>query len=114
MPEENQNPDQAQPEQVQEQQTQEQQSQQSQEQQTPSTESTGGKTYKIVYDRDGCIGAGACVTANPDNWVMAEDNKANFKKETITEEELEKNMDAAKVCPVNVIHIEDQDGKRLI
>jgi len=79
-----------------------------------ANENTGEKTYKIVYDRDGCIGAGSCVAANPENWFMEADNKANFKKEIITEKELAKNMEAAKVCPVTVIHIEDQNGKRLI
>jgi len=72
------------------------------------------KTYKIIFEREGCIGAGACVAAHPDNWEMAPDNKANVKHVTFTEEELEKNMEAARVCPVNVIHIEDDTGKRLI
>jgi len=75
---------------------------------------SGEKTYKIVYDREGCIGAGACVSACPENWAMAADNKADFKKDTITEKELESNMEAAKACPVNVIHIDDPEGKRLI
>jgi len=72
------------------------------------------KKYKIVYDRPGCIGAGSCVTACPENWSMAPDNKANFKKKIISEKELPKNMEAAKVCPVNVIHIIDPKGKKLI
>ena len=72
------------------------------------------KKYKIIYEREGCIGAGACVAACPSNWVMAEDNKANFKKEEITENELQDNLDAAQACPVNVIHVETEEGKRLI
>ncbi len=74
------------------------------------------KRYKIVYDREGCIGAGACVAANAKNWFMEADNKANFKKEEISsEQELEENLTAAKVCPVNVIHIVDmKTGKKII
>ena len=74
----------------------------------------GEKKYTVIYEREGCTGAGACVIACPENWEMAADNKANVKKTTITESELEKNLAAAKACPVNVIHIEDENGKRLI
>jgi ferredoxin len=73
------------------------------------------KKYKIEYDREGCIGAGSCVAACPENWEMAADNKANFKQKEITEKELKANMDAAAVCPVNVIHIIDKKtGTKLI
>ena len=83
------------------------------------------KRYKIVYDRDNCIGAGACVIAYEERWVMdAADDKANLiggKQEDgswileFTEEELAKFMDSAQVCPVNVIHIfEVETGKKLI
>jgi len=72
------------------------------------------KMYTIIYDRDGCTGAGACVTAASDNWQMGADNKANLLKKKISEDELERNLAAAKACPVNVIHIEDENGKRLI
>lgn len=72
------------------------------------------KKYKIVYDREGCIGAGSCVPACPDNWSMNEDGKADCKKLEITEEELQANKDAAESCPVQVIHIEDENGERII
>jgi len=88
--------------------------QQENSQESNSEQASLGKTYTIVYDRENCIGAGACVTANSTNWEMGEDNKANCKKAEISEEELEQNMDAAKVCPVNVIHIEDSEGNKLI
>lgn len=72
-------------------------------------------TYEIQYDRDGCIGAGSCVGANPENWEMAEDGKANVLKKEITEEELEINKEAAMACPVGVIHIINKEtGEKLI
>jgi ferredoxin len=70
------------------------------------------KKYKIEYDREGCIGAAMCVSAADDNWVMDEkDGKANVKHVELSEEELERNLKAARDCPVNVIHIIEQETK---
>ena len=74
-----------------------------------------GKKYKIVFDRENCIGAAACAAVHPDNWeISMQDGKANVKKTDIEEEELRQNMEAAQACPVNVIHIYDEEGKKLI
>ncbi|MBW2982940.1 ferredoxin [Candidatus Woesearchaeota archaeon] len=71
--------------------------------------------YTIEYDRDGCIGAGGCVSADPDNWQMGDDGKANVLKKDIEESELEANKQAAESCPVGVIHIVDNEtGERVI
>ncbi len=84
------------------------------------------KRYKIVYDREGCIGAAACVAAYPERWSLADDGKADVKDGThnddnteqvleFTEEEFQKMMDAAQACPVTVIHIIDlETGQRII
>ena len=70
--------------------------------------------YKIEYDRQGCIGAGAC-TAVSKNWKMEDDGKANPVKTEFSEEEFEEQLEAAQVCPVNVIHIIDKHtGKKII
>ena len=34
--------------------------------------------YKVEYDREGCIGAAACAAADPKNWVMVDDGKADL------------------------------------
>jgi len=73
--------------------------------------------YIVRYERTGCIGAAACVNMDPKDWVLdAKDGKANliegvqnsqttlWEKE-IDESELEANLNAAKGCPVLVIHI---------
>jgi len=78
------------------------------------------KRYKIVYDREGCIGAAACVAAYPERWSLMDDGKADITGEDvkknddnteqtveISEEEFQKMMDSAQACPVNVIHIVD-------
>lgn len=61
--------------------------------------------YKITLDREGCISDAICSSLCPENWYMAEDGKANFKKEKIGEDELECNKEAAKSCPTGIIKI---------
>lgn len=74
-----------------------------------------GKKYKITFDRDNCIGAAACAAVNPDNYeISMQDGKANMKTAEIDEAALHINMEAAQACPVNVIHIFDEEGKKLI
>jgi len=70
--------------------------------------------YKIEHDRPGCIGCGSCAALCPNNWEMADDGKADEKKQDIGESELKENMDAAQSCPVNVIHIFEKSEKKLI
>ncbi|MDP6642355.1 MAG: ferredoxin [Candidatus Nanoarchaeia archaeon] len=83
--------------------------------------------YIVQYDRIGCIGAAACVAALQEAWEMDEEGKAILKGENvkskgdeifeleITEEELEGHMEAAKACPVVVIHITNKEtGEKLI
>ncbi|MBS3167562.1 ferredoxin [Candidatus Woesearchaeota archaeon] len=85
------------------------------------------KKYRIEYDREGCIGAAACVAVDEENWTIIEDGKADLKESKldnkkkgyfireISEEELAKFKEAAEACPVNVIHIVDlETGKRII
>ncbi|MEM5801851.1 MAG: ferredoxin [Candidatus Aenigmatarchaeota archaeon] len=83
------------------------------------------KKYKIVYEWDICIGAANCEAVAPEFWHMDENQKAvlkgskEIKKKVfeliITEKDLEKNLMAAKLCPVNCIHIYDlKTGKKLI
>lgn len=85
-----------------------------------------GKKYIVRYDREGCIGAAACVGMDPKDWVINDkDGKADliegidkddglWEKE-IDESELGDMMSAAKGCPVVVIHIFDKEtGEQLI
>jgi ferredoxin len=82
--------------------------------------------YKIIYDREACIGAFACAAASPDFWLFADDGKADlatatYNKETkkweriISEEEYDDNQAAAEACPVYVIKIVkvDDDGNEI-
>ena len=82
--------------------------------------------YLVEYDRESCIGIAACVEADKESWVMAEDNKADMKNskqdpktkffiKEISESELPKWKAAAEACPINVIRIVDlQTGKKIV
>lgn len=84
------------------------------------------KKYRVELDRDACIGVATCVAIIPDELSMADDNKVDvrdsmqdqktkFFVREISENELKTWIEAAEVCPVNVIHITDlETGKRLI
>ena len=91
------------------------------------------KRYRVVFDRKNCIGAAACAAVAPQFWEMKEDGKADLigfkvdknghqyiilKENQLTSElknALALNKEAAEVCPVQVIHIYDEDtGEKLI
>ena len=82
-----------------------------------------GKKYKVEYDRDSCIGALACVAVDEERWEVGDDGKANLingiEKDgkfyiEIDEQDLEGLKEAAEACPVNVIHIYDEEGNKII
>ncbi len=73
--------------------------------------------YKLVFDRETCIGALACLAVDQKHWEEARDGKVNLKGATlnpetgnyelvIDEEDLELAEQAATVCPVNAIRVE--------
>lgn len=59
--------------------------------------------YKIIQEREKCIGCGTCVALCPSNWKMDDDGKASPKK--IEVEEIGCNKEAADSCPVQCIKI---------
>lgn len=82
---------------------------------TADNKITGKKRYRVEYDREGCIGAAACAAIHPDGWKMADDGLADCLVYEFDEDELERQMEAAECCPVNVIHIIDtKTGEKLI
>ncbi|RME53688.1 ferredoxin [Candidatus Woesearchaeota archaeon] len=71
--------------------------------------------YKIEFDREACIGAAACAAVLPEVWEIQDDGKPIVKIPEFDDDALEANMEAAKACPVNVIHIVNKEtGERLI
>jgi len=73
--------------------------------------------YKIIFDREACIGALSCNAVASEFWKLADDGKVDLEKATfnektgkheliIDEEHLNVNKDAESVCPVYAIIIE--------
>ena len=72
--------------------------------------------YKIIHDRGNCIGCGACVAIDENNWSMEEDGKSTLKNSKeikkeifeliIEEKDLEKFKESSECCPVDIIKIE--------
>ena len=69
---------------------------------------------KIIHEKEKCIGCGSCVALCPKYWELVEDGKAHLLNSKINpktgNEELEIqeitcNEEAAKACPVEIIHI---------
>ncbi len=65
---------------------------------------------KIWHDRPNCIACGACAAACPQNWQMDPiDGLASVIEADISEEQRAANQEAAEVCPVNIIHLAQDD-----
>ncbi|MBI4448542.1 ferredoxin [Candidatus Woesearchaeota archaeon] len=89
-----------------------------------SKKETSHKRYRVEYDREGCIGAAACFAVYKERWVVVDDGKADLigaPKDPVRQtlvigaDEFEKMKEAAESCPVNVIHIIDEEtGERII
>ncbi len=76
----------------------------------------------IIHDKPQCIGCGACVALDPQNWSLEPEGRATLKQhqqdndqevKEITEQELLKQREVAEACPVNCIHLYDK-GKKLL
>ena len=72
--------------------------------------------FKIVHERPKCIACGSCAAIAPKYWEMSQkDGLADLKgcrmngenEERIVDEgEARANIEAAEVCPVQIIHVE--------
>jgi len=71
---------------------------------------------RITHQRSKCIGCNYCVEVAPSRWYMndtdgksslieAKEKKGNFTA-IITDDEYEENIEAAEICPVNIIKVE--------
>lgn len=72
--------------------------------------------YRIIYDRDVCIGAAACEDIDPKRFkINSDDGKADLIKGKedksglfiLDVDDLGTSVEAAKACPVRAIMIKD-------
>jgi len=64
--------------------------------------------YLIEFNREACIGCGACVGVCPENWQF-EGEKSNPQKTEIGEDKLDCNRKAEEICPVRCINIVEKE-----
>jgi ferredoxin len=81
--------------------------------------------YKLVYKKSECIGAGACEAMAPELWFFDKETSIATLKSAETkrvdgieelefdEKDFEKFLDSARVCPVRIIEIYDETGKKI-
>ena len=67
--------------------------------------------YKVKVDRLLCIGTADCVVIAPNTFELDSESKATVKKQEGDPDE--KILEAAKVCPVLAIIVEDEEGKQV-
>ena len=80
--------------------------------------------FLLEHDRVNCIGCGACAAVAPDFWEMNDDGKSDIRggksrkdcwqELAVSEDDFEVNKQAAESCPVNVIHIFNAKGEKII
>ncbi|MEK6967233.1 MAG: ferredoxin [Nanoarchaeota archaeon] len=70
-------------------------------------------TYQIKLDQGSCIGAASCVKVNPRAFVL-NNGKASVLTSEFGDAELNKNVLAARGCPVNAIKIINKDTNKEI
>lgn len=67
----------------------------------------------VHIDRTLCIGTGNCTNIAPEIYVIREDNIVDFQEETpdIEHARLE---EAAELCPVDALMVEDENGEQIV
>ncbi len=75
--------------------------------------------FKVIHYKKDCISCGACAAISPNYWEMDEEGLAQLKnsKEVDDHWEFESdsyevkvaNQEAADVCPVQIIHVKDEE-----
>lgn len=64
--------------------------------------------FEIEFDKNACIGCGACASQCEENWKLVE-NSEGYKAAPIKTKlkEIGKNKEAEEICPVKAIKIKE-------
>lgn len=68
--------------------------------------------YKVTIDRNLCIGAATCVAIAPKAFALDGQAKA-ITLPSMTEEDDDSVLEAARGCPVAAILVHDKSGKQV-
>jgi ferredoxin len=63
--------------------------------------------FRVLIDRDLCVGSGLCVATDRRRFAIGPDGKAEYCSETIDVDLAE---EAAELCPQAAIRLESGDG----
>lgn len=70
---------------------------------------------KIIFEKNKCIGCGACTIVCPNYWEIGDNNTAVLKEGIVVGENIERevekiecNQSAADGCPVQCINIKEK------
>jgi ferredoxin len=69
------------------------------------------KKYKVIVDKEKCIGCGTCVATASKTFKLDTNNKADVIKGKNDDDEVI--LKAAESCPVSAIEIKDKEGKKV-
>lgn len=65
--------------------------------------------YKIELEKEKCIGCGACIAIDSDNFEFDEDGYSVLKNETV-ENVTEELKSAKESCPVDAIDVKEENN----
>ena len=68
--------------------------------------------FRIVIDRDQCVGFGDCVKQAPEGFKLDDDTVVVFVRPELVERE--RLLRACDACPVDAITVWDSEGRQLV
>ena len=78
----------------------------------------------VEHHREACIGCGACIAIHPEGWKMGSDGKTDiidstlrkdgWEEKTVTGKDFDLHKEAAECCPVECIHLTDDQGEKIL
>ena len=68
--------------------------------------SSGKGKFRVVIDRDLCVGSGLCVATDSQRFVIRPDGKAEYVSQTV---DIGLAEEAVELCPQAAIRLESED-----
>jgi len=62
--------------------------------------------FRVVIDRDLCVGSGLCVATDSQRFAIGPDGKAEYSSQTV---DIDLAEEAVELCPQSAIRLESED-----